>query len=55
VSAAEGFVLLSAFMAGMVYTRKGRRTGVVAMRQAFWHRALVIYGCQLRPCCFSSP
>ncbi len=47
VSAAEGFVLLSAFMAGMVYTRKGRHAGVVAMRQAFWRRALVIYRCQL--------
>ncbi|RZL01715.1 MAG: OpgC domain-containing protein [Rubrivivax sp.] len=47
VSAAEGFVLLSAFMAGMVYTRKGRRSGVPVMRRAFRHRALVIYGCQL--------
>lgn len=47
VSAAEGFVLLSAFMAGMVYTRKGRRSGVPVMRRAFRQRALVIYGCQL--------
>lgn len=47
VSAAEGFVLLSAFMAGMVYTRKGRRHGVPVMRQAFRQRALVIYGCQV--------
>jgi hypothetical protein len=47
VSAAEGFVLLSAFMAGMVYTRKGRRSGVPVMRRAFRRRALVIYGCQL--------
>ncbi len=47
VSAAEGFVLLSAFMAGMVYTRKGRRSGIASMRRAFWRRALVVYGCQL--------
>ncbi len=47
VSAAEGFVLLSACMAGMVYTRQGRRQGIAAMRQAFWRRVLVIYGCQL--------
>ncbi|CAH0350729.1 OpgC domain-containing protein [Aquabacterium sp. CECT 9606] len=47
VSAAEGFVLLSAFMAGMVYTRKGRRHGIPVMRRAFRQRALVIYGCQL--------
>ncbi|HEY0201634.1 MAG TPA: OpgC domain-containing protein, partial [Burkholderiaceae bacterium] len=43
VSAAEGFVLLSAFMAGMVYGRVGWRSGVIAMRQAFLRRALKIY------------
>lgn len=45
VSAAEGFVLLSAFMAGLVYSRQARREGVPAMRRAFWRRALVIYLC----------
>ncbi|MDM0090363.1 MULTISPECIES: OpgC domain-containing protein [unclassified Variovorax] len=43
VSAAEGFVLLSAFMAGLVYSRAGYREGVDAMRRAFWRRALRIY------------
>ncbi len=43
VSAAEGFVLLSAFVAGLVYTRISDRQGVDAMRQAFWRRALKVY------------
>jgi hypothetical protein len=43
VSAAEGFVLLSAFMAGLVYSRTAHRQGVVAMRRAFWRRALKVY------------
>lgn len=46
VSAAEGFVLLSAYMAGMVYGRIAWRKGVHEMRQAFWRRALNIYACQ---------
>jgi hypothetical protein len=46
VSAAEGFVLLSAFMAGLVYSRTGHRSGVDAMRRAFWGRALKIYMAQ---------
>lgn len=46
VSAAEGFVLLSAYMAGTVYTRRGLQQGEEAMREAFWLRALKIYGCQ---------
>lgn len=46
VSAAEGFVFLSAFMAGAVYTRRGLKEGEEAMREAFWLRALKIYGCQ---------
>jgi len=45
VSAAEGFVLLSAFMAGLVYSRYARRDGVDAMRSAFFRRALKIYLC----------
>ena len=47
VSAAEGFVLLSAVMAGMVYGRMARRDGVEAMEKAFWRRALKVYLCQL--------
>jgi hypothetical protein len=47
VSAAEGFVFLSAYMAGLVYAGRGRREGDTAMRQAFWARALKIYAAQL--------
>ncbi len=43
VSAAEGFVLLSAFVSGLVYSRIGYTRGVKAMREAFWRRALKIY------------
>ncbi|MFY3385594.1 OpgC domain-containing protein [Paracidovorax sp. MALMAid1276] len=46
VSAAEGFVLLSAYMAGMVYGRMAWRRGVAEMRRAFWRRALKVYACQ---------
>ncbi|VCU72159.1 OpgC protein [Pigmentiphaga humi] len=46
VSAAEGFVFLSAYMAGLVYTQRARRDGVPAMRRAFLRRALIIYACQ---------
>lgn len=47
VSAAEGFVLLSACLCGLVYTRQARSSGIASMRRAFWRRALVIYGCQV--------
>lgn len=46
VSAAEGFVMLSAFMAGMVYSARARRDGDDAMQDAFFKRALKIYACQ---------
>lgn len=46
VSAAEGFVALSAYMAGMIYTQRAMREGMAAMHKAFLRRALVIYGCQ---------
>jgi hypothetical protein len=46
VSAAEGFVLLSAFVAGLVYSRIGHVRGVEPMRQAFWRRVLKVYLCQ---------
>ncbi|MFN9471110.1 OpgC domain-containing protein [Acidovorax sp.] len=45
VSAAEGFVLLSAYMAGMVYGRVAWRKSVAEMHHAFWRRALKIYAC----------
>jgi len=43
VSAAEGFVLLSAYMAGLIYSRYGYRDGIDVMRRAFWRRALKVY------------
>ena len=43
VSAAEGFVMLSAFVSGMVYCRIAQDKGVDAMRTAFWRRALKVY------------
>ena len=43
VSAAEGFVLLSAFVSGLVYSRIGYSQGVDLMRRAFWKRALKVY------------
>ena len=43
VSAAEGFVLLSAFVSGLVYSRIARTQGVESMRRAFWRRALKVY------------
>jgi len=46
VSAAEGFVFLSAYMAGLVYTQRAVRDGIPAMRRAFLRRALIIYACQ---------
>jgi hypothetical protein len=44
-SAAEGFVLLSGYMAGLIYGRIALQQGVDAMRRAFWHRALIVYAC----------
>ena len=46
VSAAEGFVMLSGYMAGMVYTGRALRHGLPVMREAFLKRALKLYGCQ---------
>ncbi|MFT4172935.1 MAG: OpgC domain-containing protein [Rhodocyclaceae bacterium] len=46
VSAAEGFVFLSAFMAGMIYSRRALKAGLPAMQQAFLRRAVKIYLCQ---------
>ncbi len=46
VSAAEGFVLLSAYMVGLVYSLKQRRDGEGQMQRAFLKRAGKIYLCQ---------
>jgi hypothetical protein len=46
VSAAEGFVLLSGFMAGMVYTARERKHGPESMRSAFVKRVIKVYLCQ---------
>jgi hypothetical protein len=46
ISAAEGFIVLSAFMAGMVYSRQAERNGIPAMRRAFFNRVLTVYACQ---------
>lgn len=43
VSAAEGFVLLSAYMAGLVYSRIAYRQGIVQMERTFWKRAFKVY------------
>ena len=43
VSSAEGFVLLSAYMAGGIYSRRAYREGIVTMRRAFLRRALKVY------------
>ena len=47
VSAAEGFVLLSAYMAGRVYSAKAENQGTEAMKTAFFNRAVKLYVCQL--------
>ncbi len=45
VSAAEGFVLLSGYMAGLVYGRLAFEQGIAATRRAFWRRAMLVYAC----------
>jgi hypothetical protein len=47
VSAAEGFVLLSGFMAGRVYMRRHQRHGETEMRAAFLKRVAKIYVWQI--------
>lgn len=47
VSAAEGFVLLSALTAGLVYSGRGVKGGADEVRSAFLMRALKVYACQL--------
>lgn len=45
VSAAEGFVLISAILAGRVYASRGERHGFAAMRRGLWQRAGKLYLC----------
>jgi hypothetical protein len=45
VSAAEGFVFLSAYLVGAVYGEKAARDGVAAVRGAIWRRARVVWTC----------
>jgi len=47
VSAAEGFVFLSAFMAGLISSRQALNSGVLAMCKAFWLRGLKLYACHV--------
>lgn len=47
VSAAEGFVLLSGFMAGLVFSQRLERHGAPAMRSALQRRAIQIYLCHI--------
>ncbi len=46
VSAAEGFVFLSAYLVGAVYTRSAIEHGVNAMRARLWRRAGLVWLCQ---------
>jgi hypothetical protein len=45
VSAAEGFVLISAVLAGRVYGARAERQGFAALRQGLWRRAGHLYLC----------
>jgi hypothetical protein len=47
VSAAEGFVFLSAYMVGAIYTARALESGVAAMRATLWRRAGVVWLCQV--------
>jgi len=47
VSAAEGFVFLSAFLVGSVYSHKARTRGYAVMRRALWLRALKVYAAHI--------
>jgi len=47
VSSAEGFVFLSAFMCGWIYSERAKRDGLSRMRRALWQRAAALYTCQI--------
>ena len=44
VSAAEGFVFLSAYLVGSVYSHIANTRGIAAMRSALWSRTAKVYG-----------
>ena len=43
VSAAEGFVFLSAYLVGVVYVGRARKLGQAEMRKSLWRRVGVVY------------
>lgn len=47
VSAAEGFVLISAVLAGRVYGHRFERQGFGALRSSLWQRVRLLYLCHL--------
>lgn len=47
VSAAEGFVLISAVLAGRVYGNRFERQGFGALRSSLWQRVRLLYLCHL--------
>lgn len=47
VSSAEGFVFLSAFLVGAVYSTKAQSNRFLEMRRALWRRALKVYGAHI--------
>ncbi|MFP8833992.1 OpgC domain-containing protein [Hydrogenophaga sp. XSHU_21] len=47
VSAAEGFVLISAVLAGRVYGNRFERQGFGALRTSLWQRVRLLYLCHL--------
>lgn len=47
VSAAEGFVLISAVLAGRVYGSRFERQGFAALRTSLWQRVRLLYVCHL--------
>jgi hypothetical protein len=47
VSSAEGFVFLSAFMVGWIHVARARKNDNAIVRGAVWHRALILYACQI--------
>ena len=47
VSAAEGFVFLSAYLVGSVYTHTARKHGFTAMRHAVWRRTAKVYAAHI--------
>lgn len=47
VSAAEGFVFLSAYLVGLIYTQRALAEGTGGMRRALWRRAFLVYACHV--------